>query len=108
MRPKALDEISANPKAVFEACRKRLETNPRDPETYFKRALALELLGKTQKALEDMAEAISPQSNSAEVLLARAYLHHLNHDDMAAGNDISRAHALDPEVPAVISWPDKQ
>jgi lipoprotein NlpI len=81
-----------------------LELNPRDPLSHFKRGLALELMGKNQKAIDDFTEAIFQQSNNAQFLLARAFIHHANHDDTSANNDISRAHGVDPAVPSLIKF----
>jgi tetratricopeptide (TPR) repeat protein len=107
LRPKGLDEIIANPKATFESCRKQLEINPRDPALHYRRALALQLMGKSQKALDDFSDSISPELNQAEVLLARACLYHFINDDASAQNDIARAHSVDPAVPALIQWSKK-
>ena len=105
--PDNLDELVANPKLAFDNCRKQLELNPRDPLSRFKRGLALQLMGKNQKAIDDFSEAISQQSNSAQFLLARAFVYHANHDEASANNDITRAHGVDPAVPAVIKFSAK-
>lgn len=104
LRPDGLDDITANPKATYESCRKLLEADARDPVAHFKRGLALQLMGKMQRAMDDYNDAIAQQANNPTFILTRAALHHVNHNDGAAQNDITQAHLINPDVPAKIEW----
>jgi tetratricopeptide (TPR) repeat protein len=106
LRPDGLDQIVANPKETITDCHHQIEANQQDAEAFFKRALALQSMGKLEKALEDFNEVISQQPNKIQYLLARAYCRHKANRDMSASEDIAKAQAIDPTLPRIIDFGD--
>lgn len=105
--PVDIDKIVSDPKAVFDSVRQQLDRSPTDANLHFRCALALQQMGKTQRAIDEYGDAISQLPSSSQFFLARAICHHNNGDDVSAQNDLDRARVIDPAVPASLKLPSR-
>lgn len=105
LRPDSLEKIMADPKSIMDATRQQLAVNPRDANAHFRKGLALQQMGKAQKAIESLSDAISQEPSNVQYLLARAFLQHQANNDAMSRADMDKARLIDLNLPKQINFP---
>jgi len=93
-----------NPKRDLTVLEQELTSRPADPKLYYEQGRAYQQLHDNEKALADFNRAIDLDRNSAQYLLARAFLYHQQGKNDLVEADIKSAQDVDPSLPRTIKF----
>jgi len=96
--------VRGNPDAYIRQVNNAMQMNPQDPSFNFERAKAFIQLGKWDRALNDLSDAILSRPSNAEYYLARAFVYTKLGDCVLAREDVKQARFHNSQLPAEIDF----
>jgi tetratricopeptide (TPR) repeat protein len=96
--------VRGNPDAYIRQVNNAMQMNPQDPSFSFERAKALIQLGKWDRALSDLSDAILSRPSNAEYYLARAFVYTKLGNCVLAREDVNHARFYNSQLPAEIEF----
>jgi len=81
-----------------------IRNDPNNPTSYYKRAKALQKLGRVDDALKDYDQAIARDPQKSQYYIGRASVFFQLSKPLLVEGEIARARAVDPEVPAKVRF----
>jgi tetratricopeptide (TPR) repeat protein len=82
---------------ALAACGRQIARNPNNAEAYANRGLTYNKMGRYDRALDDLSQAIRLGGNVAAIYSGRCRSYHMLHDEDRAITDCSQAVTLDPK-----------
>jgi len=81
-----------------------IRNDPNNPVSYYKRAKALQKLGRADDALKDYDQAIQRDPQKSQYYIGRASVFFQLDKPLLCEAEIARARAVDPDVPAAVRF----
>ncbi len=98
------DSTLSEPELKIEQLDAAIHDDPSNASLRFRRAMVNKRLGHIDKALADLAEAISLDPMKSRFYLARARLYHEQNQPELSLVDVKKAQSVDPTVPRRINF----